>query len=158
MVHARSAETFVRNIKPPYRLSSRVFTPLKDEPDDFVRGVLAKAREMDVKWEGSPWNWTYELDQFLSCARGIDVFREWLNIPYVQKYVEGTRVVKLSHPDREWDSCAHALAFYGLCDLVDELLQRFPEFLFRKVPYSPLFCSDNFHCFQQSHCAYESSR
>jgi hypothetical protein len=127
------------NRERPCGLCIDVFQPLKGYADSFVYNVLIKARENGIVFSGASWSCILELPVFLSGERGVDVFREWLQVPYVCEYMmKEPQVVKLSSPERKWDSCAHALAFLGRHDLLEVLLTQFDHHRHIKVLFSVL--------------------
>jgi hypothetical protein len=105
-----------------------LFEPLKHrkkEEDGFFRDVLVEARRRKMVWnKASPGRWEKELDVFLLRKRGVDVFREWLQLPYVKDVVEEKTVIKTRW---EWRTLAHAVADLADHGLLELLLSEYPD-------------------------------
>jgi hypothetical protein len=77
------------------------------------------------------------LDNFMTNSHGkydVDVFKEWLNVPYVHKFLSsGQHVFSRHTKGLVWVSAAHAMASCNRAALLDALLSRFPDIKDKKV-------------------------
>jgi hypothetical protein len=131
-------------------LYDSVFRPITGRRDPFFREVLAHARRLGNRaWKESVGDWNKLLDYFLHRKYGIEVFNEWLNVPYVQAFlVRGQPVLSCDTDGLLWDSAAHAMAFCNRAALLDALLSKLPEIKDKKVTCTtaPTFHSCSLVC------------
>jgi hypothetical protein len=131
-------EAFVQSLPPKPELYKHLLGEQAQRDDHFICAVMAKSRELNITWEAVEWRtnsrtWEEQLCLFFDGKRRVEVFREWLKIPYVRAFVVERGAVELSDPDRRWESLAHALADFKQRDLLTALCAEFPEYLSMKV-------------------------
>ena len=156
------ADRVVKRLPRRPELYMHLFKPFTAKDDAFLAEVLTKACEEGLVWRWNTEEWNNVCGALLT--RGFDVFKAWVEVRYVVKVVERvvgnegattskvklewpTRTlgemikdkelsVQLSNPKREWHTLAHALGHLKLLDLLDHLLERFPELELGKVSAS----------------------
>jgi hypothetical protein len=116
---------------------------IEDKQDAFFCEVLAHhARRLgDKAWTRSLEDWNGMLDNFLHEKHGVGVFNEWLNVPYVQRFLRsGRSVLSQVTNGLGWDSAAHAMAFCNRAEFLNAILSKLPDVKDRKVTcvYIPL--------------------
>jgi hypothetical protein len=104
-----------------------------NETDVFIGEVLATSFERNVTWIETKLGFDHVLDLFLRRLKSNVVFREWLRVPRVGKYLlSGEAIVSMRKAGR-WDTVAHALAQSNRADFMQSLLDVFPHFKHVKV-------------------------
>jgi hypothetical protein len=140
-VTAKEFASSLPNVYEGCQLYNDVLEPLKDKEDAYVLEVLEAARVRGRTWrEPAGLEWEDELETFLSKRRGVDVFKEWLKVPYVRAtarelfdtssddgFFFDKRTIKLSTANKAWVSLGHALADLKLAELLQILLKEVPE-------------------------------
>jgi hypothetical protein len=133
---------FVKSLPDYPRLYNDVLKPLKDKDDAYVKKVLEIKRQWwhEKRWREPGLEWEDELETFLTEKRGVDVFKEWLKVPYVHvaakelfctssndEFFFEKRAIKLPSENRTWVSLGHALADLKLTPQLQILLEEIPE-------------------------------
>ena len=119
-----SVELFVKQLPPEPFLYRDVFQPLEKREDGFVCDVLAKSRELGVRWSADFDDRNQAIESFLTGSREVEVFREWINLTFVQTWLQSENPDELPTKFEyqgvvlEWPTLAHALAHYNRAELL----------------------------------------
>ncbi len=122
-----SCKAFARGLPNPVVSYRDVLLPLKDKDEDYVCAVLKEALSLGVEWSEEPWQHGEEVELFPTM--GAQVLRHCLDIPHIIDHVLRKRPASLmdSLGGLRWDTAPHALAHLGRADLLQVLVDVFPD-------------------------------
>jgi hypothetical protein len=134
-------DRFVKSLPEKPELYKHLFGSFPPKDGDFLLGVLNKARELSetteikIAWKERADDWNRVAVAFWKDdKKGLDLFKAWTRVDYVQRFVKAQRDVKEGldplrphRCDKQWRTLAHMLADCKREDLLGHLLETFPD-------------------------------
>jgi hypothetical protein len=135
-----AVDRFLKRLPENPELYRHLFTSHYPNDDRFRLDVLDKssqlsdARGKKIKWKESASDWSKVAVEFWKDpSKGLDLFKAWISIDYVERFIVEKRDVKEGFDpnntdkyDKQWKTLAHLLGDCKREDLLYHLLETHP--------------------------------